>query len=328
MAVTGLAFSGGGIRSAAFCSGVLRRLLERGIEVDYLSCVSGGGYTGTAYLDWKYREEKKARIEDIEEGGKSGWHEEFFDNMTQRSGYVCNWKEPIKGILDTVVLSCLVALVTVIQPVIQWGSYACPVAYMIDLLFGKLMRDAADCDAALADETKETGSTAPHGIPEKIEQCLMGTGKNVYTTLLFAVLFFLFFTCYFLLRIKRLARLLVILLHLSHYLFGAFLMLTFIPFTIYDFVTKMPLWSHLLVMALGVMVWISLPLLRSKTSYVMIIYFYSYFIYWRVYHGKLFHIIVYSEKLFLRLLLASGFALWLVPLVTSLQERLLHVYNR
>ena len=61
MANTGLAFSGGGIRSAAFCSGVLRRLLERGVEVDNLSCVSGGGYTGTAYLDWKYREETKAR---------------------------------------------------------------------------------------------------------------------------------------------------------------------------------------------------------------------------------------------------------------------------
>ena len=41
----GLAFSGGGIRSAAFCSGVLRRLLERNVQVDYLSCVSGGGVT-------------------------------------------------------------------------------------------------------------------------------------------------------------------------------------------------------------------------------------------------------------------------------------------
>ena len=41
---TGLAFSGGGIRSAALCSGVLRRLLRDNAEVDYLSCVSGGGY--------------------------------------------------------------------------------------------------------------------------------------------------------------------------------------------------------------------------------------------------------------------------------------------
>ena len=59
MPSTGLAFSGGGIRSAAFCSGVLRRLLEYDVEVDYLSCVSGGGYTGTAFLDWKFREERR-----------------------------------------------------------------------------------------------------------------------------------------------------------------------------------------------------------------------------------------------------------------------------
>ena len=56
-----MAFSGGGIRSAAFCSGVLDTLLENEVEVDYLSCVSGGGYTGTAYLDWKYHEEKLRR---------------------------------------------------------------------------------------------------------------------------------------------------------------------------------------------------------------------------------------------------------------------------
>ena len=54
---TGLAFSGGGIRSAALCSGVLRRLLQRSVQVDYVSCVSGGNYAATAYLDWKYRNE-------------------------------------------------------------------------------------------------------------------------------------------------------------------------------------------------------------------------------------------------------------------------------
>ena len=78
---TGLAFSGGGIRSAAVCSGVLRELLGSGVEVDYLSCVSGGGYTGTAYLDWKYHEERKARSK------KRDWHKKFFENMTQRLGY-------------------------------------------------------------------------------------------------------------------------------------------------------------------------------------------------------------------------------------------------
>lgn len=48
--VVGLALSGGGIRSAAFCLGAMqaldvRRLIEK---IDYLSTVSGGGYIGTS----------------------------------------------------------------------------------------------------------------------------------------------------------------------------------------------------------------------------------------------------------------------------------------
>ncbi|CAN7391671.1 patatin-like phospholipase family protein [Rhizobium sp. LjRoot98] len=45
---TGLALSGGGIRSATFCLGVLQALSERGLmpRFDYLSTVSGGSYIG------------------------------------------------------------------------------------------------------------------------------------------------------------------------------------------------------------------------------------------------------------------------------------------
>lgn len=51
----GLAFSGGGIRSATFNLGVLKALADLGLlkHIDYLSTVSGGGYIGswlTAYL--------------------------------------------------------------------------------------------------------------------------------------------------------------------------------------------------------------------------------------------------------------------------------------
>ena len=46
--LVGLAFSGGGIRSATFGLGVLEALKKAGIlkKVDYLSTVSGGGYIG------------------------------------------------------------------------------------------------------------------------------------------------------------------------------------------------------------------------------------------------------------------------------------------
>ena len=109
MSETGLSFSGGGIRSAAFCSGVLRRLLQRNCKIDYLSCVSGGGYTGTAYLDWKYRNGKK---------DDPKWHQEFFDHMRENAGLMCNWQRPFRGIFDTVILLSLMLLVSAIMPII------------------------------------------------------------------------------------------------------------------------------------------------------------------------------------------------------------------
>jgi GNAT superfamily N-acetyltransferase len=53
----GLAFSGGGIRSATFNLGVLKALHELGLlkHVDYLSTVSGGGYIGAWWSAWRAR---------------------------------------------------------------------------------------------------------------------------------------------------------------------------------------------------------------------------------------------------------------------------------
>lgn len=46
----GLALSGGGIRSATFCLGLVRGLAKNGLlkQIDFLSTVSGGGYLGTS----------------------------------------------------------------------------------------------------------------------------------------------------------------------------------------------------------------------------------------------------------------------------------------
>ncbi|HEX8669111.1 MAG TPA: hypothetical protein VF727_12160 [Allosphingosinicella sp.] len=52
-ALIGLALSGGGIRSASFCMGVVQQLHVAGIvdRLHYMSTVSGGGYTGSS-LSW------------------------------------------------------------------------------------------------------------------------------------------------------------------------------------------------------------------------------------------------------------------------------------
>ena len=59
--ITGLALSGGGVRSATFNLGLLQALAAAGKlkSFDYLSTVSGGGYTGGWWSAWLSRAERK-----------------------------------------------------------------------------------------------------------------------------------------------------------------------------------------------------------------------------------------------------------------------------
>ena len=106
-------------------------------KIDYLSCLSGGGYIGTAYLDWKYRNGKK---------DDPKWHQEFFDHMRENAGLMCNWQRPFRGIFDTVVLFSLMLLVSAIMPIILWGSYFFPFVYMVDYLFGDILKADDECN--------------------------------------------------------------------------------------------------------------------------------------------------------------------------------------
>jgi hypothetical protein len=56
--LVGLAFSGGGIRSATFNLGVLQALARRKLlrSIDYVSTVSGGGYIGGWLMGWMYHQ--------------------------------------------------------------------------------------------------------------------------------------------------------------------------------------------------------------------------------------------------------------------------------
>src|SRR5579863_3748066 len=68
--LTGLAFSGGGIRSATFNLGILQALAEKGLlhQFDYLSTVSGGGYIGSwlAALTRRLTQETKRSFDEVE----------------------------------------------------------------------------------------------------------------------------------------------------------------------------------------------------------------------------------------------------------------------
>ena len=74
--LTGLAFSGGGIRSATFNLGILQALAELKLlrQFDYLSCVSGGGYIG-GWLSAFIHRKCEGKVELAEEQLKTGGEE-------------------------------------------------------------------------------------------------------------------------------------------------------------------------------------------------------------------------------------------------------------
>src|SRR5512135_1927268 len=65
MNLTGLALSGGGIRSGTYALGVIQAFAKLGLldTFDYLSTVSGGGYIGSWLTAWIKREGNLANVE-------------------------------------------------------------------------------------------------------------------------------------------------------------------------------------------------------------------------------------------------------------------------
>ncbi|WDM89246.1 patatin-like phospholipase family protein [Pseudomonas asiatica] len=100
--LVGLAFSGGGIRSATFCLGVLQALAakKRLASFDYLSTVSGGGYIGSWLSAWIHRkglahvQEQLARSGNVERTGTPSssepaevvWLRRYSNYLTPRVG--------------------------------------------------------------------------------------------------------------------------------------------------------------------------------------------------------------------------------------------------
>ena len=88
----GVAFSGGGIRSATFNLGVLQALARRGLlrHVDYLSTVSGGGYIGSWLQAWISREDDGVKAVERElaasEPEQVSWLRRFSNYLTPRLG--------------------------------------------------------------------------------------------------------------------------------------------------------------------------------------------------------------------------------------------------
>ncbi|XP_048589540.1 uncharacterized protein LOC5516493 isoform X2 [Nematostella vectensis] len=282
----GLALSGGGVRSAAFSSGVLRRLLQKSIEIDYISCISGGNFTAAAFLDWKSRN----RQEDEHE-----WHHEFFENMRRRIGYFCDWRNACRGIHDFVIVLLLMLFVNLLIPIVLWGGLSIPVAYVIDLVLGGTLRIGFQC-----------GNTTT------VREC--GTTFNANDREAFKVAFLFIFLAVgylFFYLLKKIIKRICNTIRFIQISTGILLGLSVLPWFLQQYSQSAPLWLKVLILGLSMFFWCGFPPLRNVSALAIVFYIYAYVIKWRVYRSDF--PIHYSESHFYTAMLIAGAILWVSP---------------
>jgi hypothetical protein len=100
-----LCLSGGGIRSATFALGVLQGLAYAGVlgSIDYLSTVSGGGYTGGWFTAWLKREGPGGREKVLEtlDPGRAIHHEQCATNAGKYSDTKSPEASPVEQVRRT-----------------------------------------------------------------------------------------------------------------------------------------------------------------------------------------------------------------------------------
>ena len=306
----GLAFSGGGVRSAAFCSGVLRFVLQKSLSVDYLSSVSGGGFVASSYLDWKFRHEQTDRPE---------WHKKYFENLRKRIGFYASYNNPILGFLETALLVCFFVLVSVVLPIVNWFPLAFPVAFVINLCFGNIMRGDFSCGKNWTDITGET-----HNLTKECFFLYLPLPMEK-TDILFSVLIFLYIFFYIFTMFAR-PKCKVFGMFFKNLFFFIFLMV-FFPFIIEQYLFVTPLWVNGLILASSIVIWFIFPPLRDKAVLALIVYFYAYAVKWRVFQTSVLGV-DYTFERFLVALWISGLIIWFAPFFGLPQQGAIHAYNR
>ncbi|CAJ1367655.1 unnamed protein product [Effrenium voratum] len=148
-----LAFSGGGVRAAAFEAGVLWQLAETGrlASVEHLVAVSGGAYTASGFASTVASAGPEERTGDFYLRCVA----KTICRMQRNAGYLIRdlrpghfWEIATDGssrvppILDTLLLIVMVAFSIIINPLTALALYVMPFSEGVDLFDGACMRAA------------------------------------------------------------------------------------------------------------------------------------------------------------------------------------------
>lgn len=313
---TGIAFSGGGIRSAAFCSGVLRWMLKNNQRMDYLSCVSGGGYTGAAFLSWMHR-----KGPDTEK-----WQDKFFEKMHQNAGYLCNFQKPRSAILDPIFFIFFFIVTVLVLPCLLWFPYAFPMAEAVDFLCGDILRESSSCNEPGNQPTVDPKkSKSSYLLMELYGNCSPTSKRITLFTTTFVVSLILYIIsrsrCKFSRRFKGLLR-------LFSTVIGLFFAFTFLPWITYDFLWPVQVWIQVVIFFICLVLPFFFPIIRNYAGLFLIFYVYVFIVSWKVFKIELLGEFPYSDALFYLLLVICCALIVLFPILATMHRALFNAYYR
>ena len=246
------------------------------------------------------------------------WANEFFDQMRENAGYICNWQKcgcngdcEMTGCWDCLILTALLMLVSLIVPIVGWGSFACPIAFLVKFLYGQFLdgtlcrrqADSIDCKERTYFFFFSFVTFVLFHLLERLIDCC--EKKENY------------------LEMQKPK----VLTNICQLISGASFVFTFFPWFINDFLQYAYLWVRLAIVVLTGAFWLFVPLLRKYSSLVILIYAYSYVVYWHLYEGELFSI-KYTKKRFRYGMIASLVMLAVFSVLGDVSLRLVHIYNR
>lgn len=324
---TGIAFSGGGIRSAAFCSGALRRVLQKNVRREYLSCVSGGGYTGAAFMDWEYRQ----RLEPNQQQGRhhlesddklKKWHQEFFEQMRENAGYICNWQHPGWAIWESVRFISLLLFTVVLLPCVLWLPFAFPVAVAVDFLFGDILRESITCP----EPVKTSLTRSSYLMMELYDDCSPASRRVALFTVtsLVSLAFFILSRC----KLCGCCQTYRGHFRLLSTLAGLLFAFTIFPWLAHDLLWPVKAWIKVVVLLICLILPFFFPIARNYAGMFLFFFFYSYIVSWKVFKTELFGEVPYSDAVFYPVLIGCGLTIVAFPILGSVHQTCFNVYYR
>ena len=148
-----VAFGGGGVRSGAFCTGVLWALAETGRlrHVTHISSVSGGSIAASGFASFLVKAQRATEAQSQSEQGYREVVAEFIERSQRNAGYLVSFdnlfnvpednSSSCPRILDLPIMALVVLGVLVAAPSVFCVFYVVPVTLLVEAYWGGPLRD-------------------------------------------------------------------------------------------------------------------------------------------------------------------------------------------